>query len=301
MTWDKIAKTGSYKDMNGNNHTFTKESFQQIVDKYKSAPCKAPVVFGHPATNDPAQGWISEIRVNGDFMEARYENIKPDAARAVINKDYKYKSMALNADGTLRHVGWLGAVPPAMDGLGEITFAQANEKGITLYFAGEINTGGHNNMDDKTLEVVAKAQEDVKERERKIADLQEQIKALQEQLKELTEKKEEAEEKVETVQAEFAKFKEDTVHSARTRRIDALIASGRLSPAEREKVLTMATVLGANATANFSSSDGKSISVEEQYLRDLESAQPSNLFSGFTAPVGAEPVQISAKQMVSKL
>jgi uncharacterized tellurite resistance protein B-like protein len=298
MNWDKIAKTGSFTDMYGNKRTLTKALFEEIAANYQKAAEKAPAVFGHPSTAAPAQGWIGELRVNGDYLEARYEDIKPEARAVLESKEYRYKSMSYDPKtNTLQHVGFLGAVAPAIPGLGEIAFAE-NEKGVTLYFSRyfdvkdfkdvelESKKGG-SKMDEATMKLIAEAQAAVKEKEAKIAELQAQLAKQQEELKALTEGKTAAEKQVEEAKKETETVKAEFASAARLARVDALVASGKLTPAERDKTLKMAETLGANNTASFATADGKTMTAEEQYLRDLEARDASELLGSFSKPAGA--------------
>lgn len=295
--WDKIARTGTFTDMNGRVYTFTRNDLQQIAENYSKRTELAPLVFGHPATDGPAHGWVKSLRVNGDTLEAEYEDIKPKAQEAIRNKEYRYKSIAIvPGTNTLRHVGLLGAVPPAMSGLGDMAFADEDES-LTLFFS--IKEGG-NKMDKEALELLAKMQAEAKEKEKELEALKAKITELEAQTKTLTDEKTAAEKQTEEVKAEFAKFQDETRTKARTARVDALVESGRVTPSERDKVIAMASALGST-TANFASDSGQ-ITAEEQYLKDLEGKEPAALFSSFTEPQKKDnPVAVSGSKMVTKL
>jgi predicted phage tail protein len=274
MSWDRIAKVGTYKDMTGKFFEFTPELLSQIAENYKTQSEKAPLVFGHPQTDSPAVGWISALRVSGDYLEAQYNNV----SEAAKSGAYRYKSISLEpATKKLRHVGLLGAVAPAISGLGEFSFSEA--EGLTIVNFAD-NPQGDINMDEKAIAMIADLQAKMTEKEKELADLKAQIEELTKQAEGADKKVEEAEKKAAETEANFAKYKNEIAVAYRTSRIDALVAAGKITPAEKDKHLQMAQALSVAATVNFAA-DGKQISAEEQYLRDLEARGQSVLFSEF--------------------
>ena len=80
-------------------------------------------MIGHPKTNAPAYGWVTELKREGNRLLAK---VKPTSKEFVgwLKKGlYKYVSMSVRPDLTLRHVGFLGAAPPAIKGLKVPEFA----------------------------------------------------------------------------------------------------------------------------------------------------------------------------------
>ncbi len=63
----------------------------------------------------------------GDTLYAEAENVVNEFAEMVNKKMFPNRSIAINPDGSLRHVGFLGAVPPAVKGLGEVSFSDSVE------------------------------------------------------------------------------------------------------------------------------------------------------------------------------
>jgi hypothetical protein len=120
MNWFAIFKTGKHTSNSGETKEYTTEDLDRMVSKFESG--KVPIVVGHPKTNDPAWGWIKSIRRVGDTLYAEAENVIDEFAEMVNKKMFPNRSIAINPDGSLRHVGFLGAVPPAVKGLGEVSF-----------------------------------------------------------------------------------------------------------------------------------------------------------------------------------
>lgn len=127
MNWTAIFKSGTHEDSHGRKRTWTIEELDRIVWEYNQRNEKAPLVLGHPQSNGPAQGWIHKLRRSRDVLEACFERVTNEVKEAVRSGHYKYKSISLNLDGTLRHVGLLGAAPPAVSGLGPIEFSSDDD------------------------------------------------------------------------------------------------------------------------------------------------------------------------------
>ncbi|MGE4496326.1 MAG: hypothetical protein AB7E48_00490 [Deferribacterales bacterium] len=167
MAWDKIARTGSFTDMNGNTYTFTDDILKRLVRSFKTGSEKVPLVLGHPETDYPAHGWIKDLRVNNGFLEAQYENLSEELKRLVQEGRFKYKSISVNGGLTkLKHLGILGAVAPAMSGLGSIQFNKY-DNGIVMYFAEKVMEG---NMTLEELGKMVEQQQDEIEKCRRDID-----------------------------------------------------------------------------------------------------------------------------------
>lgn len=124
--WIKIFHTGTHKAMSGIEKTYTEEDLDKIVSLF-SADAKPPVVIGHPKTDDPAYGWVGEVKRVGKALYAKLTDVVDEFAEVVLEKKmFQNRSSALNEDMSLRHVGFLGAVPPAVKGLGGLQFAESD-------------------------------------------------------------------------------------------------------------------------------------------------------------------------------
>lgn len=128
--WDEVFITGTHTDAAGNTRQWTEKDLDKIVEMSNASEHEAPIVIGHPKTNDPAFGWVEKIKRVGNKLFAKYKDIVPEFKEWVNNKIYKKKSIALYNDMSLRHVGYLGAQPPAIKGLSDLSFG--DEKNITV-------------------------------------------------------------------------------------------------------------------------------------------------------------------------
>lgn len=123
-----IFKAGKHTDMNGNVQEYTQSDIRRIAKQYneqvETDKHYAPIVIGHPATNAPAYGWVKKLHVKGGDLYAEPERVNPEFKKLVNSGAYRTRSAAFYADGKLRHVGFLGACPPAIKGLQDFAFAE---------------------------------------------------------------------------------------------------------------------------------------------------------------------------------
>lgn len=123
--------------MSGESIAFSAGDLDAICASYDPAVHEAPIVIGHPKDNAPAFGWIKSLARNGSAIEAEPKQVEPSFAEAVKAGRYKkvsasfYKpdSPANPKPGTyyLRHVGFLGAMPPAVKGLRDVAFSSGDD------------------------------------------------------------------------------------------------------------------------------------------------------------------------------
>ncbi len=122
----EILKTGKYLSSNGQEKEFSQTDLENIASSYDPSVSEAPLVIGHPKTNDPAYGWIENLKVTGDRLIAKAKQVVPEFLEAVKNGLFKKRSVSLTQDGKLRHVGFLGAELPAVKGLKDLAFSESD-------------------------------------------------------------------------------------------------------------------------------------------------------------------------------
>ncbi|HDR1289578.1 TPA: peptidase [Pasteurella multocida] len=133
----EIFKAGKRVDANGKIVEITTDDLQQAVEAYDPAFHESPVVIGHPKDNHPAYAWVKSLQLEGDILKAELSQVDPEFAEMVEKGRYKKvsasfylaNSQANPKQGSLylRHVGFLGAVPPAVKGLRNPEFAEGEE------------------------------------------------------------------------------------------------------------------------------------------------------------------------------
>ena len=134
----EVFKAGTWTDSNGNTRTWTEKDLEEIVRKYNTAVSKgeheAPVVIGHPKDNAPAYGWVESLEKRGQSIWAKIKPTVQEFIDWVKQGLYKKVSISLYPDLLLRHIGFLGAVPPAVKGLQVPQFSDAEYSEYTLDF-----------------------------------------------------------------------------------------------------------------------------------------------------------------------
>ena len=123
--WVEVFKAGSHIDSAGKPCTFTQADLDQMVSNH--ALGAAPAVLGHPKHDAPAYAWVGEYKRDGDTLFAKFKDINPAFEQGVKTGAYRNRSVSVYPDKAcgwrVRHVGWLGAAPPAIDGLAPCEFA----------------------------------------------------------------------------------------------------------------------------------------------------------------------------------
>lgn len=119
--WIPIFKGGKQMDSAGREHDGD-ELINNAVKTFNAAEHEPPAVIGHPADNAPAWGWVQELKREGDMLMARFKDLVPEFKDMVNKGMFKKRSASFYPDGRLRHVGFLGAMPPAVKGLPDVAF-----------------------------------------------------------------------------------------------------------------------------------------------------------------------------------
>ena len=123
--WWEVFRAGSYPQGD-----VSEADVQQLVDNYDPSWREAPVVVGHPKSNDPAYGWIKAVRRKGLSLLVQFRDMSDQLIKAVREGLYRKVSIRIMRTGRglyLGHVGFLGAVQPAVPGLARIQFEDNGE------------------------------------------------------------------------------------------------------------------------------------------------------------------------------
>lgn len=132
--WIAVFRTGKHTDSAGNERDWNTGDLDEIVSQYNPAEHEAPVVIGHPAENAPAYGWVEALKREGETLYARFKQLVPEFVDMVKRGLFKKRSIALYPDLTLRHIGFLGAMPPAVKGLADVGF-KAGQVAMIIEYA----------------------------------------------------------------------------------------------------------------------------------------------------------------------
>lgn len=141
-----ILPAGRHTALDGRPVEFTEAILQEIVETYDPSLHEAPLVIGHPKLNGPAYGWAKSLEMRDGMLFAEPHQVVPEFAEAANRKMYKKRSASVylpDSPGNpvpgkhyLRHIGFLGAMPPAIKGIpdAELNFAE-DDGGLALEFA----------------------------------------------------------------------------------------------------------------------------------------------------------------------
>ena len=130
----EIFRAGRHTAVNGATIGFSEADLAGAVAAYDPALHEAPLVVGHPVMDAPAYGWVESLRLNGDRLVARPSQVDTAFAELVQTGRYKKRSASFYppdhpanpkpGSWYLKHVGFLGAVPPAVKGLRPVAFGE---------------------------------------------------------------------------------------------------------------------------------------------------------------------------------
>lgn len=136
----EIFKAGKRFDANGKEFDISVSDLEQVVTSYNPAFHEAPAVIGHPKMNNPAYAWVEKLFLEGDVLKAQFKQIDPEFSEMVKNGRFKKVSASFYTPDSpnnpyqgrwaIRHVGFLGAMPPAVKGLKEPVFNETDEQGV---------------------------------------------------------------------------------------------------------------------------------------------------------------------------
>jgi hypothetical protein len=140
-----LMPVGRHTAMAGQSIDFSEADLQASAAAYNPALHEAPLVIGHPTHDAPAYGWVQSLVFGADGLTAIPHQINPDFAelhkagafKKVSASFYHPDSKSNPVPGVyyLRHVGFLGAQPPAIKGLKAVEFADTDTDCITLEFS----------------------------------------------------------------------------------------------------------------------------------------------------------------------
>ena len=131
----QIFKPGKHVAMSGVALSFSETDLAATAAAYDPAKHEAPLVVGHPKHDDPAYGWVQSLAFADGALDAEPQQVDHAFAEMVDRGAFKKISASFYSPDSpsnpvpgvyyLRHVGFLGAQPPAVKGLRAPEFAEA--------------------------------------------------------------------------------------------------------------------------------------------------------------------------------
>ncbi len=133
----QIFKKGTHTASDGTSLAFGEDDLHGMVGSYNPDLHEAPLVVGHPRDNLPAYGWVKSLAYSDGILAADPHQVDPEFAELVNSGKFKKVSASFYTPDSpsnpvpgkyyLRHVGFLGAQPPAVKGLKSASFKDSEE------------------------------------------------------------------------------------------------------------------------------------------------------------------------------
>ncbi|WP_109860283.1 peptidase [Aggregatibacter aphrophilus] len=281
LTKMEIMRVGTHTAMDGREISFSQADLNDLSAQYDPKLFESPIVIGHPNLTAPAYGWVKQTSVEDGILYAHVGQVDAAFAEAVNAGRYKKRSASIFLPETpgnpkpghhyLRHVGFLGAVPPAVKGLADVNFAQS-EGGDNAFadFAFDESDSANPSTQEKTMteaeqkaaieaaaaklaaDEVAKKEADFAAREAAIAEREDKVKAAEN----------------EKAKAEAERQKKEATDFA-----DNLVKAGKVLPAHKAALVEVMLQLG-NAPVSFSDGSQTVSKSSIDVLKDVLNAKP---------------------------
>lgn len=139
----EIFRPGTFTAMDGREVTFSEQQLNEVAGTYNPQLFKSPLTVGHPKDNKPHLGDVlavymhnNHLSIAAEFSDELFDGIQSGSYKNRSASFYLPDSPGNPTPGRfyLRHVGFLGAVPPAVKGLPPLNFS-ASERVAPVDFA----------------------------------------------------------------------------------------------------------------------------------------------------------------------
>ncbi|MBE2242448.1 MAG: hypothetical protein IAE86_06820 [Burkholderiaceae bacterium] len=143
----EIFREGTHVDDAGVPHAYSAADIDAMAAAYDPALHDAPLTVGHPATDEPRYGHVAALQAVDNAAGQRTlvmtaADVQPAFAEAVTDRRFPKRSTAFYSPAHpqnpkpgswyVRHVGFLGAQPPAVKGLADLPRTQFADEGAGL-------------------------------------------------------------------------------------------------------------------------------------------------------------------------
>lgn len=330
-----IFRAGTHTSASGIKHTITEADLQGAIDGYSVELHEAPIVVGHPQDNNPAYGWVKGMQLDDKGnLEAEPAQVDDDFAEMVNNGRFKKISASFYLPDSpanptpgsyyLRHVGFLGAQPPAVKGLRDAAFNEADDDYIEFEepwnqaTAARLWRGlrdfllGQYSLDDVDRALPAYAIEDLEAGARKAIEddtniinpaFNEDDSMDKAELKEAQDKLAADQaafaEKQAAMDAQVADFAEREVADRKKGHedyIDSQIKTGKVKPADKDGMVSFMESLD-DSTAEFGESKASAL---DFYKAEVEARTPAIDFEERSKDDGHRATEMDAEELAQK-
>lgn len=339
-----IFKTGTHTSAAGTTHEFSESLLQDAVNAYDPALHEAPIVIGHPKGEEQAYGWIESMSYSDGDVEAIPHQVSVEFEEAV--KAGKFKKVSASwytpdhpqnpAPGNLylRHVGFLGAQPPAIKGLRPVEFSEGEgetiefEESISDAIAMEGTAGVFKRLREFLIDKFSREEadrvipdyviEDVKsaanskfESTTKPINYSEgddtmTLEELQAENETLKAQLDDANSRVQSLEGQVNDFNESQKAARKAHietQVDALVAEGLLPASQRDHAISFAEQADAAAqTMEFGEGDDKTeLKGADAYIKFMrDTAKPSVDFSERAKDENEAQKPLTAQELTAK-
>lgn len=240
----QLLRAGRHIASDGRGRDYPAAELADMCAVYDPALYQAPIVVGHPTDDAPAYGWLAALRYDpvAQAVEGVPAEIDPDFAAAHRAGRLRYHSLSLYLPDSAanpkpghlypRHLGFLGATPPAIKGLRRANFAAADPDTLTLTFT---ESPGAPMPDPKTPTPPAPTPDAGPDLTAQFAEREAHLSAREQEL--------------EARAAALAQAEAERARAAGASFAEALVAQGRLLPRDSAPVAALLASLAADATA----------------------------------------------------
>lgn len=284
----EIFIAGTRADNSGKEVTITPDDLNAIAQGYNPSFHEAPIVIGHPDDNAPAYGWVKSLSAKGDKLYAEFGEM--DAGFVDLVKQGRYKKISASfyppkhpsnpkpESWYLRHIGFLGALPPAVKGLSPVSFNDSSD-GIVSFgelseseklifdiksvFARFFNFSeapvSQDNNPNPSVSTDEPSKNDTSGDKSDNPNQSNQSETAMNELNDAVARAEKAEAELAKFKAEQAKKERDVANTANANFAETLVKDGKIKPCDKElltQVLNFAEFPN-DTTADFGEGDDK--------------------------------------------
>ena len=339
-----IFRPGRHTSMQGATIDFGEGDLIATAKAYDPTRHEAPLVIGHPRADAPAWGWVGGLTADEGGLFATPRQLDPAFAEMVRAGRFKKVSASFYTPDSphnpvpgvyyLRHVGFLGAQPPAVKGLapvpvnfaegdtdeGCVSFDFAESPGLLRWLADLFRGLREYVVEKDGAETADRAIPSYA-----VSGLQEMAAASAAQAAEipafaenLTPPKEKSMQKQETPPAENIDFAETKARAdelerkvayltgiARKERasrlVDKALADGRLTPAQSVGLADFMAGLDEEGTFDFAENGGKTTSMSPAaFMAAFLERLPKQVDFSEAAPGGEEAPDTSSNDIAQR-
>jgi hypothetical protein len=294
----QILSTGTFTDANGRKCVFNEKRLDDIIknfnesDGLNSGGNPVPLCIAHPKSDTPAFGWVAKIFRKGQELWAEFKDVNEKMEKWLADKAFRNVSVAL-VGNVLRHVGVLGAWPPAVAAMKDFELQGYAVQGSIEFGDGDdFNEIELSEDDDDLQQKIFELLKDIKTNLQKgdnnmktveeltveLAEINVKVTGLETKVTDLTSERDTEKERADKAEEELASEKEKVTnlekenkeHKKATEKIetekadlqdseaiDKLISQKKIMPGEKDALLMTMKGLRGQEEKEFELAEGK--------------------------------------------